>query len=266
MRRSILIAACLALLLAAAPAAHAASLGSRGLRVGSRGSDVVELQRALKALGYELAADGDFGPITQRAVKRYERAHQLKVDGVVGSRLVRMILRDVAALGAPPTGGQGPPPPAPDPPPSDPPPAPGADHVFPVLGTVSFGGAASRFGAPRGDHVHQGQDVAAPEGAILVAVTGGSVYWRAYQADGAGNYVVIAGDDGFYYVYMHLREGSLVHVGDRVSAGQEVGHVGHTGAGSGPHLHFEVWAGGPWQGGGHPIDPLPLLQSWLAGR
>src|SRR3954447_22316816 len=33
-------------------------------------------------------------------------------------------------------------------------------HMFPVPGSHSYGGAGSRFGAPRSGHVHQGQDVA----------------------------------------------------------------------------------------------------------
>jgi murein DD-endopeptidase MepM/ murein hydrolase activator NlpD len=267
MRRSLLIALALALLLAAAPAAHAAELGSRLLRVGSHGSDVVQLQKALNTLGYRLTADGDYGPLTRRAVKRYERKRHMKVDGIVGFREARRIMLEAAAAdatgGTPATGGHTPTPPPPDPPPvPDPPPASGT-HVFPVVGPYGFGGDGSRFGAPRGDHIHQGQDVSAAEGTPLVSVSAGTVHWRSYQASGAGNYVVIRGDDGFDYVYMHLRATALVAPGDRVAAGQPIGNVGHTGAGDGPHLHFEVWTGGHWQDGGHPIDPLPLLKSWL---
>jgi murein DD-endopeptidase MepM/ murein hydrolase activator NlpD len=104
----------------------------------------------------------------------------------------------------------------------------------------------------------------AAEGTPVVSASAGIVHWRAYQAGGGGNYLVVRAGDGFDYVYMHLREGALVTPGDHVSAGQTIGHVGHTGAASAPHLHFEVWVG-RWYDGGHPVDPLPYLRSWLPG-
>lgn len=55
------------------------------LRLGSRGSDVIRLQTALNALGYDCgAADGIFGVKTEAAVRRFQRAQQLAVDGVAG--------------------------------------------------------------------------------------------------------------------------------------------------------------------------------------
>ncbi|MEA2388706.1 MAG: hypothetical protein QOG41_1479 [Thermoleophilaceae bacterium] len=262
MQRYLAIPLALAVLLLAAPGSDAAELGSRQLRVGSHGADVLELQQAMRQLGYGIAADGDYGPKTARSIRRYERRRHMKVDGVVGSREARMIVRDAAKSA---TGGTAPvPPPGDDPSPPPPPPA-GGDHVFPVLGPFSFGGDGSRFGAPRGDHTHQGQDVTAAEGQTVVSVSSGTVYWRAYQASAAGNYVVIRGSDGFDYAYMHFREGALVDRGEHVDAGEPIGHVGSTGDAAGPHLHFEVWDG-HWQDGGHPIDPLPMLQSWTAGR
>jgi len=68
-----------------APAPAPASGGGSTLRVGSRGPQVAQLQRALAAKGFSPgAADGVFGPNTQRAVMSFQRAHGLSVDGVVG--------------------------------------------------------------------------------------------------------------------------------------------------------------------------------------
>ena len=140
-------------------------------------------------------------------------------------------------------------------------------HRFPVVGQHSFGGEGSRFGADRdgGKRKHQGQDVTAPEGTPMVAARGGVVRFTGNQPGGAGVYAVITGaGESRDYVYMHLVEGSLlVQKGQSVRTGQLIGKVGQTGAASGPHLHFEVWQG-VWQGGGSPMDPLPLLQSWDA--
>jgi murein DD-endopeptidase MepM/ murein hydrolase activator NlpD len=137
--------------------------------------------------------------------------------------------------------------------------------VFPVQGTYSFGSDGSRFGADRGDHVHQGQDISAAEGTPVVTPRSGYVYWRRYQADGAGHYVVVRGDDGRDYVFMHLVAGSvLVSEEQRVTAGQQLGQVGNTGRSFGAHLHFEIWPDGWYAKGSVPIDPLPDLQAWAA--
>jgi murein DD-endopeptidase MepM/ murein hydrolase activator NlpD len=140
-----------------------------------------------------------------------------------------------------------------------------ADHRFPLIGHFSFGSSGARFGAGRPGHIHQGQDVVADSGTPIVAPFGGTISYVAYQAGAAGYYVVEDADDGRDYVFMHLLKGStLVEVGQRVIAGQRLGLVGATGAASGPHLHFEIWTGGPWQFGGKPIDPLPTLKAWQA--
>jgi murein DD-endopeptidase MepM/ murein hydrolase activator NlpD len=138
-------------------------------------------------------------------------------------------------------------------------------HHFPVSGSYSLGGPDARFGAKRNGHRHQGQDVVAAEGTPLVAPWAGLVEVVRFQRSGAGWYIVLDGDDEDRdYVFMHLRKGSIVVTpGQHVSAGQPLGQVGNTGSSSGPHLHFEIWVGG-WFDGGKPIDPLPLLQQWAA--
>ncbi|MFT4049334.1 MAG: M23 family metallopeptidase [Solirubrobacterales bacterium] len=140
-----------------------------------------------------------------------------------------------------------------------------SSHRFPVVGKFSFGGEGAKFGAGRPGHIHQGQDVVADSGTPVVAPYGGTISYVAYQAGGAGYYVVEHADDGRDYVFMHfLKDSTVVKLGDQVKTGQRLGLVGATGDASGPHLHFEVWTGGAWQFGGKPVDPLPLLKSWYA--
>jgi murein DD-endopeptidase MepM/ murein hydrolase activator NlpD len=146
-----------------------------------------------------------------------------------------------------------------------PPAASGISGVFPLQGAYSFGGPDARFGAVRAGHMHQGQDVIAAEGTPIVSPRAGFVYWRAYQAGGAGNYVVVRGDDGRDYVFMHFEDGSTaVQKGQPVTAGQLLGRVGATGDADGPHLHFEIWPDGWYAKGSQPIDPLPDLEAWAA--
>jgi murein DD-endopeptidase MepM/ murein hydrolase activator NlpD len=136
--------------------------------------------------------------------------------------------------------------------------------VFPVQGAYSFGGPDSRFGAVREGHIHQGQDIAAAAGTPIVAPLAGTVSWRAYQANGAGHYVVLHGADGRDYVFMHMQSGSVIVVKDQaVAAGDGIGAVGASGHADGPHLHFEIWVDGWWATkASHPIDPLPDLLAW----
>ena len=58
---------------------------TRDLSLGCQGSDVTTLQKNLRTLGYYSGTiDGDFGPMTDSAVRAYQRANGLYVDGVVG--------------------------------------------------------------------------------------------------------------------------------------------------------------------------------------
>ena len=140
--------------------------------------------------------------------------------------------------------------------------------VFPVQGAYSFGGEDARFGAGREGHVHQGQDISAAEGTPVVAPVAATVTWRAFQAEGAGRYVVMRGADGSDYVFMHLKTGSVTVVeGSVLAVGQQFAQVGTTGASSGPHLHFEIWPDGWYSSDeSQPIDPLAQLQAWAAKR
>jgi cell wall-associated NlpC family hydrolase len=67
------------------------SLGSRALERPMRGADVRALQQLLAAWGTPLAADGQFGRRTRRAVRKWERAHGGPVDGRVSRREARAL-------------------------------------------------------------------------------------------------------------------------------------------------------------------------------
>jgi len=57
------------------------------LKLGSKGDDVVKLQKRLNELGFNSGtADGDFGPRTKRAVIEFQRKRGLDADGIVGPR------------------------------------------------------------------------------------------------------------------------------------------------------------------------------------
>ena len=70
---------------------------------------------------------------------------------------------------------------------------------------------------------------------------------------GYGNLVLIAHDRDVVTVYAH-NERNLVSQGDKVSKGEQIARVGHTGNATGPHLHFEVRVGTQAR------DPLGFLR------
>lgn len=94
--RSVICLAVLAAALAPASALAAEHLGDRTLHKGDRGHDVRVLQDFLTRAGYRTPIAGIFGPQTLRNVRRFQRAHHMTVDGVVGGGTSRA-LRTIAA-------------------------------------------------------------------------------------------------------------------------------------------------------------------------
>jgi biotin carboxyl carrier protein len=134
--------------------------------------------------------------------------------------------------------------------------------VFPVAGAHSFGGPENRFGAPRANHIHQGQDVLTAEGTPVLAPMPGTILTTSYQ--GAAGYYAVEHTAVFDFMFAHCQAGSLTVVaGQSVSAGQVLCSAGQTGDATTPHLHFEMWLGG-WHASAasHQIDPLPYLEAW----
>ena len=137
-------------------------------------------------------------------------------------------------------------------------PAPTGAMIFPVAGPHTIG---QGFGAARVGHTHQGQDIMAACGTPEVAVTRAKVKFVSFQS-AAGNYVVIRNKKLHQdYMYAHLAAPAPVAKGQVVQPGQQIGVVGQTGDATACHLHFEIWLG-KWYRGGHPVDPLPYLETY----
>lgn len=82
----------------------------RPLERGVSGEDVAQLNQNLAALGHDVALDDVFGPRTQRAVRAWQRTHDLPVTGVLDGDQVAFVDGDVRVdgvtgqLGAPAGG------------------------------------------------------------------------------------------------------------------------------------------------------------------
>jgi len=127
------------------------------------------------------------------------------------------------------------------------------DVLFPLAGTYR---RTDAYGAARPGRKHKGVDLAANEGTPVTA--GGSGTLRLLNdPEGYGKYVQLKLDDGKTEIRLaHLSAYGKFKDGERVKAGDIVGHVGSTGRSSGPHLHYEVRVNG------EPVDP----EKWHAGK
>lgn len=109
---------------------------------------------------------------------------------------------------------------------------------------------SAKFGMVRKNAVgsprpHQGIDLQADKGTEVYAVKDGHVIDVIRSATGYGNQINIFHGD-MYSFYAHLSD-ILVKAGDKVDAGQLIGHSGDSGnakgmstIAKGGHLHFEL--------------------------
>lgn len=58
---------------------------------------VVDLQRLLNAQGFTLKLDGDFGSVTESAVRAFQRQQHLRVNGIVNDQTWRLLKLTVKA-------------------------------------------------------------------------------------------------------------------------------------------------------------------------
>lgn len=110
---------------------------------------------------------------------------------------------------------------------------------------------------------HRAIDIAARTGTQVVASSSGIVVFAGWKgANGGGNAVWVKHGTKLYTTYNHMSK-VIAHAGQRVVAGQVLGLVGMTGHATGPHLHFEVWLGMPWDLGStsDAVNPCRYLSS-----
>ncbi len=153
--------------------------------------------------------------------------------------------------------------------------------TFPVVGPVSY---VDTWGACRGSgcsRSHKGVDIFGHKLAPLVAAADGVISADRRSAMSiSGNTVIVTGDNGWRYLYIHLNndapgtdDGSnpqawiipnRLKVGDRVEAGDVIGYLGDSGnAETTPaHVHFEIH-----EPGVGAVNPTPFVdQAVDAGR
>lgn len=121
---------------------------------------------------------------------------------------------------------------------------------------VSGGYVSSPFGWRKSptkgaSSYHKGVDWAVSTGTSVVASSGG-VVTKAGWMSSYGYVIFIDHPDGRQTRYAHLSK-IFVSVGDKVSQGTKIALSGNTGVSTGPHLHFEIIAGGK------NVNPLNYL-------
>ncbi|MBQ1914402.1 MAG: C40 family peptidase [Selenomonadaceae bacterium] len=67
-------------------------VSASAFRIGDQGSEVAEIQGELANLGYDVSADGDFGPATADAVRAFQESIGLEADGLVGETTYSALL------------------------------------------------------------------------------------------------------------------------------------------------------------------------------
>ncbi|MDD7545964.1 murein DD-endopeptidase MepM [Actinobacillus porcinus] len=98
---------------------------------------------------------------------------------------------------------------------------------------------------------HKGVDFALPSGTPVIAPADAVVEKVAYQAGGAGRYIVLRHGREYQTVYMHLSK-PLVRAGQSVKRGERIALSGNTGISTGPHLHYEFHING------RPVNPMTV--------
>lgn len=128
------------------------------------------------------------------------------------------------------------------------------DSIQPPLTTAKLrnGWYADR---DQGTRRHTGMDMRAPADTPIYSCTDGTVLYVG-DLSGTGYYVVVMDDEGYEFHYYHMiRQSDFLKQGQRVKAGDVIGHVGNTGNSDANHLHLTIITPDNLY-----INPYPLMQ------
>ena len=116
------------------------------------------------------------------------------------------------------------------------------DWIAPVSGVVTSACGVRENPILHKQEVHDGLDIAVPEGTEVAAVKSGTVTEVRTSAT-YGKLLRYETTDGYTILYAHLSE-ILVKKGENVKQGQVVAKSGNTGLSTGPHLHYGIYRDG----------------------
>jgi murein DD-endopeptidase MepM/ murein hydrolase activator NlpD len=249
-------------------AQSARSVFGRVLRYGARGPQVRTLQTWLTRIGFTVPETGYFGPLTKRAVIRFQRAEHLRpVTGTVGvhtaATLYELVQRALKASGSGAASSSG-----------------SSSSGSSSSGSSSSGSGSSAGGSgtsvpastssdglafplepisrvlpPADWTLDQGIDIATVGGACgsqatEVAVADGTIVQEGISGFGPAAPILLVSDGplaGRYVYYGHALP-ALVPLGATVKRGEPIAEVGcgDVGLSSGPHIEIGISApGGP---------------------
>ena len=205
------------------------------LKINSRGEDVKKLQTRLKELGYFIQVDGIFGRGTESAVKSEQQMARISPDGIVGEKTWNVLFPKVTQYSAPAAQKKN---------------APTGIIEGDYKITSPFGMRKHPITGVMQNH--NGIDLAGvPKGTPVYSPVAGTVKLAAFSRS-AGNWIQIQ-NNALTFIFMHLDKYSVT-TGQRVSAWQQIGTVGTTGASTGVHLHFEL------RENNNPINPEKFIK------
>ncbi|MFJ8958288.1 peptidoglycan-binding protein [Lentzea sp. NPDC102401] len=242
------------------------------VKEGQNGATVLTAQHLLRHRGYNISADGDFGPATEAAVKQFQTANGLSSDGQIGPNTWPKLIVSVQqgnnsnavraaqvqlnryGYGLDEDGDFG-----------------GGTHSAAVAfqkskslsadgvvgpntwqtlvgGSGSGGGGGGTFSLPLAKsalprseyddphHDYPAIDLPVNSKPAYAMVTGTA--YRINEPSGCGNGLRIV-KSGVDYIYCHFSSWSVSN-GTSVKAGDRVGTTGNTGNSTGPHLHIAI--------------------------